>query len=45
MIYTVVWSPDAENDLADIWLRADDRSAITAAGNQIDLLLRHDADA
>ena len=43
MRYTVLWSPDAENDLAAIWLDASDRSAVTAAGNQIDALLRQDA--
>ena len=39
MRYTVLWSPDAENDLAAIWLDANDRSAVTAAGNQIDASL------
>jgi plasmid stabilization system protein ParE len=43
MIYTVLWSPDAENDLAAIWLHADERSVITAVGNEIDRLLRRDA--
>ncbi len=43
MRYTVLWSPDAENDLAAIWLDANDRTAVTAAGNQIDALLHQDA--
>ena len=42
MRYTVLWSPDAENDLAAIWQAANDRSSVTAAGNQIDALLRQD---
>ena len=43
MRYTVLWSPDAENDLAAIWLDANDRIAVTAAGNQIDAFLHQDA--
>ena len=43
MRYTVLWSPDAENDLAAIWLAANDRTAVTAAGNQIDTFLHQDA--
>ena len=43
MRYTVLWSPDAENDLAAIWLAANDRTAVTAAGNQIDAFLHQDA--
>ena len=43
MRYTVLWSPDAENDLAAIWLDANDRNAVTAAGDQIDAFLHQDA--
>ena len=43
MRYTVLWSPDAENDLAAIWLDANDRTAVTAAGDQIDAFLHQDA--
>ena len=43
MTYTVLWSPDAENDLAAIWLAAKDRADITDASDQIDALLRQDA--
>jgi hypothetical protein len=40
--YTVEWTPEAENQLALIWLRASDRAAITAAQNQADRLLARD---
>ncbi len=43
MKFTVLWSPDAEDDLAAIWLDADDKNAITLAGNQIDASLLQDA--
>jgi plasmid stabilization system protein ParE len=43
MRYTVLWSPDAEGDLASIWLAATDRADVTAAGDRIDVLLREDA--
>jgi hypothetical protein len=39
MKYAVVWSPDAENDLAAIWVDA----AVTAAGDELDVILREDA--
>jgi hypothetical protein len=39
----VVWTPTAERDLAQIWLRATDRKAISAASNRIDALLSRDA--
>lgn len=43
MKYSVLWAPDAENDLAAIWLSAADRAAVRAAGDQIDALLKTDA--
>jgi plasmid stabilization system protein ParE len=43
MKYAVVWSPDAENDLAAIWVDATDRAAVTAAGDELDVILREDA--
>jgi plasmid stabilization system protein ParE len=43
MKFTVIWSPDAENDLAEIWLAANDRPDVTAAGDRIDALLQEDA--
>jgi hypothetical protein len=42
MRYTVVWVPEVEQDLADLWMNAPDRKAVTAAADQIDDLLRTD---
>jgi hypothetical protein len=42
VIFTVVWSPFALDRLAELWLRAADRNAVTAAGHRIDQLLRVD---
>ena len=39
MRYTVLWTPDAEQDLAEIWMEASDRRGITAAANTIDASL------
>ena len=39
MIYTVVWTPVAEQMLATIWNTANDRAAVSAAANEIDLFL------
>ncbi len=43
MRYSVLWTPDAENDLASIWVVADNRADVTAAGDEIDAILREDA--
>ena len=43
MIYTVLWVPSAMSALADIWMNAPDRLAVTAASNDIDAQLRVDA--
>jgi hypothetical protein len=43
MNYTVVWTPTAEQDLAQLWIDADDRDALTSAANTIDVILRQDA--
>jgi len=43
VIFTVVFSQEAENDLALIWLSADDRNDITTAAGVVDSLLRTDA--
>jgi hypothetical protein len=45
MNYTVVWSTVAQNDLAQLWVTAPDRAAVTAAANRIDQLLRRDPHA
>jgi hypothetical protein len=42
MRFTVVWSPAAEADLVEIWIRADDRSAVTLAVKQLDNALAND---
>jgi plasmid stabilization system protein ParE len=44
MIYTVVWTPDALDQLAALWPQAADRDAVTRAAQRIDHLLRHDPD-
>jgi hypothetical protein len=43
MRYRVFWTPDAENDLATLWLDAADRDEIARVSNQIDNLLGEDA--
>lgn len=46
MSYTVEWTRKArEQQLADIWLAAANRRAVTAAAHQIDVLLRDDPSA
>ena len=42
MNYTVDWLPAAEQELADIWLRATDRDTITQAAYALDLRLQDD---
>jgi mRNA-degrading endonuclease RelE of RelBE toxin-antitoxin system len=42
MKYTVVWKPEAERRLADLWVNATNRRAITDAANEIDKQLGHD---
>jgi plasmid stabilization system protein ParE len=36
MNYTVTWDDDAEQELASIWLSADDRDTISLAAHAID---------
>jgi plasmid stabilization system protein ParE len=40
--FTVTWSRDAQADLAEIWLSAGDRAAVTIAAAQIESFLRTD---
>jgi hypothetical protein len=40
--YDLIWLPDAEDQLAEIWLRARDRADVTAAQAEIDARLAHD---
>jgi hypothetical protein len=42
MRYTVVWRPDAEQRLADLWMAAPDRAVVTRAANRIDARLGND---
>jgi hypothetical protein len=41
--FTVVWHDDAQNLLAEEWLNAPDRIAVTSATHAIDLELASDA--
>ena len=46
MKYTVVYVPSAEDQLAEIWMAATDREAVTVASDRIDRTLADDpADA
>ena len=40
MTYTVVWRPRQKQRLAELWMAAPDRPAITAAADEIDRRLR-----
>jgi hypothetical protein len=42
MSFTVTWLPDAEAELAELWLAAPDRGRMRAAADQIDLQLGDD---
>jgi len=42
MTYTVTWTPDAEQELAAIWLQAANRAAVTRAAHEIDQRLGRD---
>ena len=44
MRYTVVYDPAAENQLADIWMRAPDPNAVEDASNDIDRQLKRSPD-
>ena len=43
--FTVVWHIDARNQLAEIWVRAEDRNAVSRASDAIDNFLAVDATA
>ena len=40
--FRVEWEPAAENELARVWLRSSDPSAVTAASARADQLLSND---
>lgn len=42
MNYDVLWVPSAENQLAELWLTANDRGAVIRASNTIDKALERD---
>ncbi len=42
MSYAVVWTNDALNQLAAVWMAAADRNAVTAASNRLDRELERD---
>lgn len=42
MNYSVIWLPNAEQELAALWLNASDRGAITRAAATLDQLLARD---
>ena len=41
--YTVVWTQSAQDELAELWLMAQDRDAVTSAAHAIDQELTQDA--
>jgi hypothetical protein len=45
MRYTVVWTPDAQDQLTTVWLQATDRRAVTQAAHRVDPLLQTDPDS
>jgi hypothetical protein len=42
--YDVVWLESAQDELAELWLQANDRNALTSAAHLIDVELSHDAE-
>jgi len=40
----VTWKPATKDQLAEIWINAPDRAAVSAAANAIDRLLRDNAE-
>lgn len=40
--FTVAWWFDSQNDLANLWMAADDPKAVTRAADEIDRLLARD---
>ena len=44
MTFSVVWLPVAEQQLAEVWVRASDKAAVTNATSEIDRVLRLNPD-
>jgi hypothetical protein len=42
MSFSVIWLPEAEDELARIWLDASDRAAVATAANTLDHQLEQD---
>ncbi len=34
--YTVIWAPEPQNELAELWLAASDRAVVAQAADEID---------
>jgi plasmid stabilization system protein ParE len=45
MSYSVLWTPQAEQELAALWNAGPDRAAIAAAADELDVLLSRDPTA
>jgi hypothetical protein len=45
MKYTVIWVPSARARLAELYVQASDKQALSVAANRIDRELKRDADA
>ena len=45
MNFSVIWDPDAEQELAAVWVRAADRAAVTRAAYELERRLRTNPDA
>lgn len=43
MKFTVVWDPEVHDDLADLWMNAENRDEIRLAADTIDVMLVEDA--
>ncbi len=44
MRYSVMWTPSARAQLANLWMQSPDRQAITDSADRIDRQLQNDAD-
>ena len=42
MKYSVQWKPNAEQQLAQLWVDADDRDAVTAAADAVESAMQRD---
>jgi plasmid stabilization system protein ParE len=43
MTFTVLWTPTAHRDLAELWLDAANREEVRSAADTLDSILRRDA--